>query len=297
MFYERQRYASRFAPYVPVAQRRASAAAKMAKRSKTGAPVAPVVVKGRAIASTFWGRAWCDNLEQYSDYANRLPRGRTYVRNGSVVHLEVAPGVVSAYVAGTRLYKIEVKVTRLAPARWTAICQDCVGGIDSLVELLRGEMDDGVMTRVCRPGEGLFPQPKEIQFTCSCPDYASMCKHVAATLYGVGARLDADPSMIFSLRGVSAEELASNATAAMTTRPKKAGGGARRLADADVATVFGVDLEGGAIDSPAPQPGSEHARPKRTAKGKGKGKPKAKAKPPAKKARRPKTARKGPARA
>src|SRR5213083_1539994 len=192
----------RWKPYVPVAKRRAQAAREAAKRAKKGQTVAPVVIDGRTIARTFWGKAWCDNLERYSDYSNRLPRGRTYVRNGSVVDLQIAPGAVTALVSGSSIYRIGVQVTELPKNRWTAVCKDCAGAIDSLVELLQGRFSKGVMTRICHERTGLFPSPAEITFTCSCPDWALMCKHVAAVLYGIGARLDLQPDLLFALRNV-----------------------------------------------------------------------------------------------
>ena len=156
-------------------------------------------------------KAWCDNLERYSDYANRLPRGRTYVRNGSVIDLQVAPGVVSAMVSGSELYRIEVKVAAVPKPRWSAVCTDCAGAIDSLVELLQGRFSQGVMARICHEKTGLFPSPAEITFSCSCPDWASMCKHVAAVLYGIGARLDEQPDLLFALRKVDHQDLIAHA--------------------------------------------------------------------------------------
>ena len=182
-----------FRPYVSVGARRAQAAREVAKLKKKGRQTSPVVIEGRTIAETFWGEAWCDNLERYSDFANRLPRGGTYVRNGSVVDLQVAPGRVTALVSGSELYDVKVTVAPVPRTRWSAICKDCAGAIDSLVELLQGRFSKGVMTRLCEERTGLFPSPKEILFTCSCPDWASMCKHVAAVLYGIGARLDHQP--------------------------------------------------------------------------------------------------------
>src|ERR1700678_967428 len=174
-------------PYVSVAERRRQAERKLAKLRKQGQSIAPVTIEGRTIAQSFWGKSWCTNLERYSDYANRVPRGRTYVRNGSVVDLQIAKGTVTAMVAGSELYKIEITIAPVAAARWKALCRDCVGTIDSLVELLQGRLAKGVMDRVCREGDGLFPSPKEIKLACSCRDWADMCKHVAAALYGVGA--------------------------------------------------------------------------------------------------------------
>ena len=188
----------------------------MERLRKKGRPVSPVILEGRAIARTFWGQSWCRNLERYSDYSNRLPRGRSYVRNGSVVDLQVARGEVTARVAGSSLYTVRVKVTAVPRARWSALCRSCAGGIDSLVELLQGRLSKAVMERICAEKTGLFPAPAEIRFGCSCPDWAAMCKHVAAVLYGVGARLDTRPELLFELRGV--DERSSSPVPARTSR-------------------------------------------------------------------------------
>jgi len=183
--------------YVSVAQRQAQAMRKIAQLKKKGRVTSPVEIEGRSIATTFWGKAWCENLERYGDYANRLPRGRTYVRNGSVIDLQIAFGEVKALVSGSSIYEVAVKITPVSKARWKSICKDCAGAIDSLVELLQGRFSKGVMERICREDNGLFPSPKEIQFSCSCPDWAYMCKHVAAVLYGIGAASTASPSSSF----------------------------------------------------------------------------------------------------
>jgi uncharacterized Zn finger protein len=228
-------------PYVPVAARRRQAARAVAKLVKKGQQTSPVVIDGRKIAKTFWGKAWCDNLERYSDFANRLPRGRTYVRNGSVVDLQIAPGAVRAMVSGSDLYRIEVKVTAVPKARWTGVCRDCAGAIDSVVELLQGRLSQGVMTRICQERTGLFPSPAEIEFTCSCPDWASMCKHVAAVLYGIGARLDEKPDLLFALRKVDQQDLISEAGKglAQTGTGPKAG---KVLDTDDLSEMFGIEM-------------------------------------------------------
>ena len=179
-----------YRPYVPVAKRRAQAAKEVEKLKKKGRVIHPVVLEGRKIAQSFWGKAWCDNLERYSDFENRLPRGRTYVRNGSVVDLQIARGGVRALVSGSDIYEVKIDIALAAPERWKAICRDCAGSIGSLVELLKGKLSKNVMERVCRENDGLFPAPRDIKMSCTCPDWADMCKHVAATLYGAGARLE-----------------------------------------------------------------------------------------------------------
>ena len=198
----------------------------------------------RQIAGTFWGKAWCDNLEAYSDFENRLPRGRTYVRNGSVVDLQISPGKVTALVAGSELYKIEIKIKPLAAvALWKSIQTECAGKIDSLIELLQGKLSSAVMQLVTRHERGLFPTPKEIDLDCSCPDWADLCKHVAASLYGVGAKLDQNPALLFLLRGVDPADLISKASAAEAVRQTTGkAGAAPAMSDSEMAgDVFGIE--------------------------------------------------------
>ena len=230
-------------PYVTVATRRRWAAHTIAKLKRSGRVISPVAIEGRKIAKTFWGESWCSNLEAYSDYANRLPRGRTYARNGSVIDLQIERGRVRALVTGSSLYDVTVEIRPLAPKRWRAITSRCAGKIDSLIELLQGAISSAVMEVVTRKGEGLFPAPRDISLGCSCPDWATMCKHVAAVLYGVGARLDHEPEMLFTLRGVQPAELIA---AAMTDAPTTRQSGRRRLLQTDdVLSVFGIELDAG----------------------------------------------------
>ena len=230
-------------PYVNAASRRAAAARAMARLRKQGHPVSPVVIEGRAIARTFWGKAWCENLERYSDYSNRLPRGRTYVRNGSVVDLQVGAGEVTARVSGSSMYKVAVKIAAVPKTQWQALCSDCSGAIDSLVELLQGRLSKAVLERICRPESGLFPAPREIKFECSCPDWAGMCKHVAAALYGIGSRLDEQPALLFQLRQVDESELIARASrGAKLAKPAPKSG---KLLDAKLAAeLFNIELVG-----------------------------------------------------
>jgi uncharacterized Zn finger protein len=231
----------RWRPYVSVRERRHRAAQEMARLQKKGHRVSPVVIRGRTIAATFWGKAWCENLERYSDFANRLPRGRTYIRNGSVCDLQIAPGEAKAVVSGSELYKVAVRVKPVPKARWTAICRDCAGAIDSLVELLQGRFSKGVMERICQQRTGLFPSPAEIEMTCSCPDWATMCKHVAAVLYGVGARLDAAPELLFKLRKVDERQLIARAGKRLPLSAK-APATERVLGDEGLSELFGIEM-------------------------------------------------------
>jgi uncharacterized Zn finger protein len=233
----------RWRPYVSVAKRRANATREAARLRKNGKELAPVQPAGRQIATTFWGKAWCNNLEAYSDYENRLPRGRTYVRNGSVIDLQIAPGEVQALVQGSDLYKIRIQIQPLAKARWKRILAESAGKIDSLIELLQGRLSAAVMQVVTRPEQGLFPAPKEISLSCSCPDWAEMCKHVAAALYGVGTRLDAKPELLFLLRGVDPVELIGSASAAEAVRQVAPIDGTAPMDETELADVFGIEID------------------------------------------------------
>jgi uncharacterized Zn finger protein len=275
-----------YKPYVPVAKRRADAAKQVKQLAKGGRSVSPVVIEGRRIAASFWGKAWCDNLEHYSDYANRLPRGRTYVRNGSVIDLSVAEGRVEALVSGSEIYNVRIDVAQAIPQHWRAICADCSGSIGSIVELLQGKLAKKVIERVCREGDGLFPGPREIKMSCTCPDWADMCKHVAAVLYGIGARFDADPDALFTLRGVDRNELIAIGVDPSLTEP--AATNERVLDDDDMAALFDIELEAPppavakgkvpkatsekrsarklSTSEPAQEPGDKVVAPRRTAR-------------------------------
>lgn len=236
-------YYGGWAPYVSVAKRRQQAAKKVAALQKRGKHVNPVRIEGRAIARTFWGKAWCHNLESYSDYSNRLPRGRTYVRNGAVLDLQIGKGEVTALVSGSSVYTVKIAIRALAHPRWKTITEQCAGQIDSLVELLQGKFSRGVMEIITCKERGLFPSPKHISMECSCPDWATMCKHVAAVLYGVGARLDESPELFFQLRNVDHSELITAAgTATAVTRTTKPG---KVLKSGNLSNIFGIDLDSG----------------------------------------------------
>ncbi len=239
----RSRYGyNRWPQYVPVAERRRNAAQLATQFAGAGRSLDPVriLAGGNKITETFWGSAWCQNLERFSDFSNRLPRGRTYVRNGSVIDLQLAAGKVTALVSGSSVYEIEITVKPIPKPQWRQLCADCATDIDSLVELLQGRLSTGVMEVLCRPTTGLFPEPAQITMKCSCPDWATMCKHVAAVLYGVGARLDRSPELLFTLRQVDHQELVAASGSGITNTTAAAS--TDDLADADLEAIFGIDL-------------------------------------------------------
>jgi uncharacterized Zn finger protein len=242
-------YDNYYPPYVPVAERRANAAKEVAKLVKKGQKITPVKIEGRKITNSFWGNSWCNNLEAYSDYENRLPRGRTYVRNGSVVHLEIGKGQITAMVSGSELYRVKITISELLGQQWKDVKKECAGQIGSLVELLQGKLSKEVMEIVTRKGSGLFPKPREIKMSCSCPDSAGMCKHLAAVMYGVGARLDYQPELLFTLRQVDHLELIEGAGKVdLVGKPKK--GGKKTIDTGDLAGMFGIEMAGSADVAP-----------------------------------------------
>ena len=232
----------RWPRYVPVAKRRARAEKELKKLQKQGKIIEPIESsKARKMAKTFWGESWCEHLEKFSDYDNRLPRGRTYVRNGSVCHLAISKGQVEAIVSGSSLYNIQIKIKPIAKAQWNRVKKSCAGQIGSMLELLQGHLSSHVMEIVTDQKSGLFPEPSEIKLACDCPDWAGMCKHLAAVLYGIGTRLDKQPELLFLLRGVDHEELVDtelDVQATTSTSNKH-----RRIASQDLGTLFDVDME------------------------------------------------------
>ena len=219
----------RWPPYVPVAKRRAKAQREMKKLREQGKHIEPVEIEGRKIARSFWGDGWCKHLEQFSDYDNRLPRGRTYVRNGSVAHLAISSGKVEAIVNGSVLYNINITIKPLPKQKWSKIRQQCTGQIGSMLELLQGKLSNQVMKIVTDPDTGLFPNLREIDLSCDCPDWAGMCKHIAAVIYGIGARLDSQPvdgdHCVVHVGG--GQRVATRRKAAEQERAVGFGGGAR----------------------------------------------------------------------
>ncbi len=223
--------------YVPVSERRAKASKKMEKLKKQGKKVEPVCIEGRTITKKFWGKKWCDHLENFADYDNRLPRGKTYVRNGSVCHLSLSKGKCEAIVSGSELYEVVIHIDPLAKSLWEGVKNQCRGKVGSLLELLQGKLSDQVMHVVTDPDTGLFPKLTEFSCSCSCPDWADICKHVAAVFYGIGNRLDDKPELLFKFRGVDASELISTQLSLETSSAEN------QLITDDLGALFGIELD------------------------------------------------------
>ena len=236
-----------YPPYVTVAKKKAKAAKKLKQLKKKNPDIKPILLEGSRIAKTWWGKSWNSNLEEYADYSNRIGRGRSYVRHGAVLDLQINSGKVESLVQGTRSkpYSVSVKIKAVNKKIWKEIKSACEGRLDSMQELLAGKFPKALGETFTTQGNGLFPSPKEIDFSCSCPDWAYMCKHVAATLYGIGARLDEDPGLFFKLRKVKMKDLVTQAvedkTRKLLKKAKKKT--SRVIADSDLADVFGIDME------------------------------------------------------
>jgi len=253
------RDSDRWPRYVPVGERKL-AARRTAAAVNRGGELQPINITGRAIATTFWGKSWCQHLEKFSDFSNRLPRGRTYARNGSIVHLEIDSGRVSAIVAGSDTYHISINIKPLPEEKWQTLKQQCAGGIDSALELLQGKLSGSVMRTVCDRDNGLFPSPSEIQLDCDCPDWAALCKHLAAVMYGVGARLDESPELLFKLRGVDYQELIGAELAIDTSST------ATEL-EGDLTDIFGIEIDSSFdLDGGLPMAKPKRPGPSRKAK-------------------------------
>ena len=237
----------KYGPYVSVAEKRARAEKKIRQLKKKKPDLAPVVIEGRSLARTWWGKSWNTNLERYADYSNRIERGRSYVRHLAVLDLQIKKGSVAALVQGSRSkpYAVNIKIKGLKKTNWKTITAACADKLDSLQDLLAGRFPKELSHLFMQKGRGLFPSPKEIEFSCSCPDWAYMCKHVAAVLYGIGNRLDEDPSLFFALRQVNMDDLIAKAVKDTTRKyiRKAQESDHPVVAESDLGSVFGIDMD------------------------------------------------------
>lgn len=253
-----------FAPYVTVAEleaKAASTAARIAKKEKR--TLHGVTIAGRTIAKTFWGKAWRDNIESYRNYAYRLERGRKYVRCGSVIDLEIEKGRVRALVCGSgrNPYSVTINIKPMAEDKQKELVGRMTGKISSLMALATGKLPKELLADFCKPETGLFPKPGEIKFSCDCPDGAVCCKHVAAVLYGIGARLDDEPELFFVLRGVDPQSIVS-AEAVVDSLTAEA---SSEIESSDLGDVFGISLDEEIPDPAVPEVKPKVKRPRKAA--------------------------------
>ncbi len=240
-------YWNEFPEYVSVGEKRAKAERKLEKLRKKNPDIRPVLIEGTTIARTWWGKSWNSNLERYADYSNRIGRGRSYVRHRAVLDLQISEGRVDALVQGSHSmpYSVAIKINATGKKNWESIKKACEGRMDSLPELLAGKFPKELKEVFMTEGKGLFPTPAEIKFSCSCPDWAYMCKHVAAALYGVGARLDEEPGLFFKLRKVDVSELikqtVNDKTRKLLQKAKKKT--SRIIDDSNLSEIFGIEMD------------------------------------------------------
>jgi len=240
-------YWQMYRPYVSVARKKSKAEKALKRLRKNNPNIKPVTINGRAIARTWWGKSWNKNLESYADYFNRIGRGRSYVRHNGVLDLQIKSGFIESLVQGTRStpYKVKVEIKAIKKSIWDDLKKASQGEFGSLQELFEGKLPESLSKIFTNKKTGLFPSPKEISFDCSCPDWADMCKHVAATLYGIGARLDVEPELFFTLRNVNMKDLITGAIKGkagdLLKRAKKKT--SKVIDDADISEIFGIDID------------------------------------------------------
>ncbi|MDD2212597.1 MAG: SWIM zinc finger family protein [Clostridia bacterium] len=233
-----------FPEYVSVAEKKAKAERALKKLKKNNPDAEPIIIEGRTLAKSWWGKVWNRNLESYADYSNRIDRGKSYVRNNAVLDLKISKGIVIAKVLGSKAkpYDIEIQIDTLSSTKWREILGLCNRRIDTLEQLIEGKFPKELEILFTDKKYAMFPSPKEIHFYCSCPDYAYMCKHVAAALYGIGTRLDQNPLLFFELRDIDGQELIRKSMEQkLDSMLKNAGKKSKRqIAAKDISNIFGL---------------------------------------------------------
>jgi uncharacterized Zn finger protein len=235
---------SGYPKYESVAEKKHKAAIALAKLKKKNPNIQPVMIEGRTLVKSWWGKAWNHNLESYADYSNRISRGRSYVRNNAVLDLKIVKGNVIAQVKGSRVkpYEVVIQIDALSQEKWSQVIDLCNHSVASLEQLVEGKFPEQLETLFTNLKYGIFPSPEEIHFGCNCPDWAYMCKHVAAVLYGIGSRLDNNPMLFFELRDVDSHALIKKTMESkldhmLDNATKKSN---REIDEKDVFDVFGV---------------------------------------------------------
>lgn len=206
----------------------------------------PVIFEGNSrskICKSWWGDAWCRNLDRYADWDNRIDRGRSYLRNGTVIDLKMNGGEIYAKVQGSREtpYTVKITIDPINEKKSRKIEKQAAGKIQNIEALLTGTFPESLKEDFFQEGM-LFPSLKEIHFNCSCPDWASLCKHVAATLFGVGVRLDTDPKIFFQMRGINIEDFVEKAISGKLEKMLKNADKItpRIIKDSEIMNLFGV---------------------------------------------------------
>lgn len=220
---------------------------KIARRRQEGEPLQSLLPNAkRDLCTTFWGQAWNRHLVAHAQYQGAMSPARTALRRGQVMDLQITPGEARSVVAHHDLWEVHIHIKPLDEETWSELKTACAGKIGSLLELLDGKLSDEVMREVTHTEHGLFPSPGEIRCRCTCEDESDLCRHSAATLYGVGVKLDESPALLFELRQVNPAELSAAVTSSMGEwdLPDFAIN-AEDLPMGDLSALFGIDLESG----------------------------------------------------
>src|SRR6266446_4606191 len=161
------------------------------------------------IGETWWSKRWIAVLESFN-MGTRLTRGRSYARQGQVISIDVEPGMVKAKVQGSqpKPYKVEIRLKTLSDQDWENVTEAMASQAIFAAKLLAGEMPKNIEEAFGAVKLSLFPTAlKELETSCSCPDWANPCKHIAAVYYLLAERFDEDPFLIFKLRGRTKEQI------------------------------------------------------------------------------------------
>lgn len=185
----------------------AQARRELIELKSAGEEVRPVVGTTRKLAAHFWGSAWMKHLALCESGGWSLSAGRTLLRHGCVLDLQLEAGLIRARVMEERLHDVEIALDPLDGERLEELRTICSGKIDSLVPLLEGTLDDALLATLCNAETGLLPEPGAWHMSCTCPDWSEPCPHAAAAIYAAGILIDAEPSLLFRLRQVSPEDL------------------------------------------------------------------------------------------
>lgn len=223
-------------PYVRVKKRRETAESVAARLTAEGEELQPARAHGKAIASSFWGRAWCRAIEDWQDYESRLPAGRSLLKNGGVIDLKLSENLALAQVVSDRLYQVRIRFSGVEEEQLDALRKACAGRLTSLIDLIRGDLSDDVMSLICDPAYGLFPRYSELKPACDCLDDAVLCRHAAAALYAIAPRLDDQPELFFTLRGIDPESFFTLDPAAVEETPGD-------LTAEELSATFGIEIE------------------------------------------------------
>jgi uncharacterized Zn finger protein len=166
---------------------------------------------------TWWGQRFIAALEQFTD-PGRLGRGRSYASGGRILDYTLAKGTVTARVRGSinpyfgvykePIYTTSITIKAISAANWTKVIRRIASRADLVTKLLMNEMPDTIEDVFSELDLHLLPHSeRDFVTTCSCPDYANPCKHIAGVYYLLASALDNDPFLMFELRGLSRDDL------------------------------------------------------------------------------------------